>query len=674
MFGKVHYAKVNLPSDATLNWTSTDPESTATQSHSIHLTGLTGDSEYVFRVASADDASFAKAMVSSYQRLVTETTQPSVTIQAPGTDLVISGTVTFSVVASDTVSRFSDGGISSVQLGVDDIILASPSHTAGSNVYEFTLDTTQLKRGIHQVTASAVDDFGNAAECSIEYYIDNTGGYSGQSAGPRTAITQAQASSTKSPLNKQPRGVVSKTSDNRSIEIWPENPAAVMIHTSKSLEADLNKMWPSPHQKKAGYDNQIMVTIKNLDPTNWYRLVLLDPPDLSPYSSRNPGDNIGIEGQWGGPRGYYTFLPENEGTEYEKKAFEDRELPGRWVQLKVKAARDGVARFRLVLRRGQQRGNNYRVKLFHLHGSQKGQMIAESGDIVAWDRVYLEIDRMKRGVSFCNNGPTDFDTAHGTTFRLRGIGAAAKPGDLIHISDDDNKTGEYVTVQSTSGGYVTLVPPGLAGTYRGDRNGIITLLDQTTHNPLVIDAPVDESFVFRAFGSIEHPRGEDAGCFVDFVDVPSSKNAHPLVRYRASFTRASAADLLNPCLDNDRHNVIHVAYGDNASKADGSIASGLTDSGQYWTFVAAVYCGDATAAGKTLEHELMHQFEIGTGSWSDDEHKNHRSPAEDYEVPYLLNGSTAYGYCLMDYDYKDSDPYVGFCQHHERWIREWPWP
>ena len=69
--------------------------------------------------------------------------------------------------ASDTVARFADGGISEVGLYVDNVALTLAGH-AGSNTYEFALDTTKLDRGVHHVTAYAVDDFGNTSDCGVQ--------------------------------------------------------------------------------------------------------------------------------------------------------------------------------------------------------------------------------------------------------------------------------------------------------------------------------------------------------------------------------------------------------------------------------------------------------------------------------------------------------------------------
>ena len=174
MYGKVHYARVGSIGDA-LTWDKTT-EAAATQEHIVHLTGLSANSEYVFRVASAGDTSFAKASVSSYQRLTTKRSKPSVAIEGLSENATISGTTTITVAASDAAPRSPGTGIFYIELSLDGVAQTLSSSDTTSGEYTFTVDTSAFARGSHRLAAYAVDDFGNGSEVSIDVFVDNSGG------------------------------------------------------------------------------------------------------------------------------------------------------------------------------------------------------------------------------------------------------------------------------------------------------------------------------------------------------------------------------------------------------------------------------------------------------------------------------------------------------------------
>jgi|GEM_PF-2228034 len=90
---------------------------------------------------------------------------PAVTLTTPQAGAIISGVVTVSAEASDTMS-----GITSVTLYVDgqsQTILNQPP-------FNFTWDTSPLASGLHTITIRAVDRAGNQAEASVSVTVDNT--------------------------------------------------------------------------------------------------------------------------------------------------------------------------------------------------------------------------------------------------------------------------------------------------------------------------------------------------------------------------------------------------------------------------------------------------------------------------------------------------------------------
>lgn len=172
--GRVRCALVG-PSISTLDWQVVD-ESTATTDHIVHLTGLSENNEYVFRVASASSSSFTDASVSRYMSFVTKQTKPSVVIESPDQNESVSGTVSVTVRASDTVHRFLANGITNVELRIDGDPVDVTSHTPGSDEYTFRVDTSQLDVGFHQLIASATDDFWNTSTYITDIYVEHEQG------------------------------------------------------------------------------------------------------------------------------------------------------------------------------------------------------------------------------------------------------------------------------------------------------------------------------------------------------------------------------------------------------------------------------------------------------------------------------------------------------------------
>jgi len=170
--GRVQYARVG-PAVTALNWEASE-EAAATQQHTVHLTGLSPDAEYVFRVGCASDSSFVDATWTPYESFVTEASLPSVEIQTPLAGAVVNGVVPVVVTASDVTHRFEVNRISRVELVVDDAEdapLSPSSHASGSDTYCFALDTSSMCAGYHSLTAYATDDFWNTQRYTIRFFV-----------------------------------------------------------------------------------------------------------------------------------------------------------------------------------------------------------------------------------------------------------------------------------------------------------------------------------------------------------------------------------------------------------------------------------------------------------------------------------------------------------------------
>jgi len=87
---------------------------------------------------------------------------PAVSITSPASGTMVSGLVTVSVEASDSIS-----GVASVTLYVD----SQPYSTLNQPSFNFTVDTSGLVPGPHTFTARALDRVGNQAEASINITV-----------------------------------------------------------------------------------------------------------------------------------------------------------------------------------------------------------------------------------------------------------------------------------------------------------------------------------------------------------------------------------------------------------------------------------------------------------------------------------------------------------------------
>jgi hypothetical protein len=97
-----------------------------------------------------------------------DTTPPTVSITSPTSGATVSGTITVTASASDDVA------VASVDLQVDGTNVGAADTTSP---YSFSLDTTTLSNGSHNLTAVAIDTSGNqAASAAVGITISNQSG------------------------------------------------------------------------------------------------------------------------------------------------------------------------------------------------------------------------------------------------------------------------------------------------------------------------------------------------------------------------------------------------------------------------------------------------------------------------------------------------------------------
>lgn len=92
-----------------------------------------------------------------------DTSAPTVSINSPTNGATLSGTAAITIGASDNIA------VSSVALYIDSTLLK----TWTSGPYQFSLNTTTLSNGSHQIQAVATDSSGNTTKTSITVQVQN---------------------------------------------------------------------------------------------------------------------------------------------------------------------------------------------------------------------------------------------------------------------------------------------------------------------------------------------------------------------------------------------------------------------------------------------------------------------------------------------------------------------
>lgn len=153
-----------------------------------------------------------------------DTTNPTITINSPGNNSTISGTITTSVSASDNV------GVTKVEYLLDNVLIA----TSLASPFSTSINTTSYSNDLHTLSAKAYDAAGNTATSSVTLTIANNT----DTSAPSITIT-SPASGTK--IKKMTQIKVS-TADNVGVvkvELYVDN-ALSKISTSSPFTTSID--------------------------------------------------------------------------------------------------------------------------------------------------------------------------------------------------------------------------------------------------------------------------------------------------------------------------------------------------------------------------------------------------------------------------------------------------
>jgi len=156
----------------------TAPLSYQWQKNGANISGAASSSYTTPATTTANNGSTFAVVVSNSAGSVTssaatltvtaDTTPPTVSITSPSSGATLSGTITVTASASDNVA------VASVQLQVDGTNVGAAVTTSP---YSFSLNTTTLSNGSHDLTAVATDTSGNqATSIAIPFTVSNQSG------------------------------------------------------------------------------------------------------------------------------------------------------------------------------------------------------------------------------------------------------------------------------------------------------------------------------------------------------------------------------------------------------------------------------------------------------------------------------------------------------------------
>ena len=117
--------------------------------------------------AIARDAAGNQRTASVSVMVANDTTPPTVTVTSPVPDAGVSGTITFTVNATDDV------GVAGVQLRLDGVNVGAEAPAAPAGAYEFTWNSSTVLNGSHVLAAIARDAAGNQRTASVSVMVAN---------------------------------------------------------------------------------------------------------------------------------------------------------------------------------------------------------------------------------------------------------------------------------------------------------------------------------------------------------------------------------------------------------------------------------------------------------------------------------------------------------------------
>src|SRR5439155_8620229 len=117
--------------------------------------------------AIARDAAGNQRTASVSVMVANDTTPPTVTVTSPAPGALVSGTITFTVNATDDV------GVAGVQLRLDGVNVGAEVPAAPAGAYEFTWNSSTVLNGPHVLAAIARDAAGNQRTASVSVMVAN---------------------------------------------------------------------------------------------------------------------------------------------------------------------------------------------------------------------------------------------------------------------------------------------------------------------------------------------------------------------------------------------------------------------------------------------------------------------------------------------------------------------
>lgn len=158
-------------------WPEGDPawrqvqDDAATQDHQIVLTDLAPQAEYAFRVESSIDPLWVNYAAYEFIPLTTENTMPGVAIISPADRSTVSGDVGITVTATGAHPRFTTTGIQNVEVLIDGEEAEFVSQDGAT--WTFHWDSSLAEDGIHHIVATAIDDFWNASDSTVDVFTES---------------------------------------------------------------------------------------------------------------------------------------------------------------------------------------------------------------------------------------------------------------------------------------------------------------------------------------------------------------------------------------------------------------------------------------------------------------------------------------------------------------------
>jgi hypothetical protein len=386
--------------------------------------------------------------------------------------------------------------------------------------------------------------------------------------------------------------------------VSPVEDRAVLISTDADVEPAPENPYPSPEQS-IDREIEIVACVQPAIPNFAVRLQSFDVDDESPYETdTDGGDNADGPGVLVPVPGY-TY---QGGTNEYLTIYTDS---GGWARAHLRVS-DHCS------------GDNYRVYASALDWPSATESDG-TAKLIAWKRVYLEMDRMfVKGAPLSQSvGPGDsyIDVCFPYFVDSNGDFMYSQGQTLLLF--DNNGHSEQVTVASLE--YIEVpdyrvrlhLTANPQSTYGGSVG--IGVIDGGLENSLY---RYDTTWRDKPFGAIGEPRqcGDPdwGGAYVDVCLVPDSMNQN---RYMPHINLMGLLDgPTAPWFDNiGRANVIHCVAADHLCLGLDKTITGLTESGYNVSCVAVgEVCGNPpiyNAAnlrelGQVLSHEIGHQFAL----------------------------------------------------------------